>query len=874
MHRYANVINPYLGDLLERMDMAKRFVRGEGCWLYDDAGVRYLDFVAAYGALPFGFNPPEIWQAIQGVQASGEPSFVQPSDLQAAGELAERLIELAPGNLRYVTFANSGAEAAEAAIKAARAATGRRAILSTHGGFHGKTMAALSATGRAKYQEAFGLPLPDFDRVPFGDLAALEALLAEHPDRYAAFLVEPIQGEGGIVIPPAGYLRGVQEVCRKYGVAFILDEVQTGLGRTGSLFAASTEGLEPDAIMLAKALGGGLMPIAAVLTTAELFSYEFGMRHSSTFGGNTLACRAGLAALDLLTKDDGALLRHVTEVGSYLTDGLRDIGHAYPHLVGEVRGRGLMIGVDFCVDRDTFPGRLVGVLAEQETLSPLIASRLLNVGRLRVAPTLNGASVIRVEPPLIVTKAECDYAFDAFQQVLEDLKDGHTGAMLQHVLSIPAERIQPVPRPAPRNEPTPSPGDGEGHFAFLIHPVSTQNYPEFDESLACYSDADLAKLAAKFNDMIDPFVMSTMRLRTPAGKQAYGEFITVPNTAEQFLEMPHKDAIARIQAAIDLAVSRGAKIVGLGAYTSVVTRGGHSLRNIGVPLTTGNSYTVVSAVEAVWDAVRRLDLSLPSSVAAVVGATGAIGRACSILLSEEISQLILVGNPARPEQSRRRLVKVAAEALRHLASQAQTRAFPAGTVGAYLAAMGDRPAADASLDQWIAFAEEFERATSAVVISTDIDAVLPQADVVVTATSSLNDLITPENVKFGAVVCDLSRPPNVSRDMKDARPDVLVIDGGVVELPGRPSLGWNFGFEEGMAYACMSETMLLALEQHYEDVSIGADLNLETVLWLRSLGIEHGFRLADLRSFDRPLSPEDWERTGRARTAELNRVPR
>ncbi|HYG57029.1 MAG TPA: aminotransferase class III-fold pyridoxal phosphate-dependent enzyme, partial [Symbiobacteriaceae bacterium] len=231
MHRFTQFVNPYLGQLLESINLDKRFVRGEGVYLYDAEGRQYIDFVAAYGALPFGFNPSEIWQAMNDVHAAMEPSFVQPSALEAAGELAERLIAVAPAGMRYVTFTNSGAEAVEAAFKLARAATGRLGIVSTSNSFHGKTLAALSATNRTSYQQAFGAPLEHFYKVPFGQIEALEQLFAEKGSEIAAFIMEPIQGEGGIVVPPAGYMAAARELCHRYGALFMLDEIQAGLGR-------------------------------------------------------------------------------------------------------------------------------------------------------------------------------------------------------------------------------------------------------------------------------------------------------------------------------------------------------------------------------------------------------------------------------------------------------------------------------------------------------------------------------------------------------------------------------------------------------------------------------------------------------------------
>src|SRR5262249_33857847 len=236
---------------------------------------RYLDFLAQYGALPFGFNPPAIWAAIEQVHRRMEPSFVQPSALDAAGELARRLIAVAPTGLRYVTFANSGAEAAEAAIKLCRSTTGRHKILSASNGFHGKTLGALSATNKKKYQEPFGAPVEGFEHVPYGDLEKLRDLLAARS--YAGFLVEPLQGEGGIVEPPPGYLRAAQAICRETGTLLVVDEIQTGLGRLGSMFACERLGVDPDVMILAKALGGGVLPIGACLATEAAYNAEFAL---------------------------------------------------------------------------------------------------------------------------------------------------------------------------------------------------------------------------------------------------------------------------------------------------------------------------------------------------------------------------------------------------------------------------------------------------------------------------------------------------------------------------------------------------------------------------------------------------------------------
>lgn len=868
MHSYIKYVNPHLGRRLAQIGLDKRFVRGSGCLLYDADGVEYLDCIAAYGALPFGYNPPRIWEAVNAVQESLEPSFIQPSMLEAAGALAEMLVRFAPPGMAYVTFVNSGAEAVEAAIKLCRAKTGKMGILSTKNSFHGKTLGALSATGNPSYQEAFGAPLPGFAHIPYGDIHALREYLEKHAEHTAALIIEPIQGEGGIVEPPPGYLREAKETCAQYGVLTIFDEIQTGLGRTGALFACEREGVTPDVMLIAKALGGGLVPVGAVLCTADVYTEEFGHKHSSTFAGNTLACRVGLKVMEILTENDQALVREVKAKGKLLKNLLLEVQSRYPGVIRGIRGEGLMLGIDFGHDKSLYPHSLLGVLAEQEFLTPLVASYLLNTERIRVAPTLNGASVIRIEPPLIITEEQIVRIAESVERAAAMLAQRNTANFLGHLIGYEpsqdagfgtAEVVEPEPEAAAQPQ--------DGRFAFLVHPVDLANYSDFDASLAVFSEAQLQDLSSRWNDLVEPFVVGSARIVSPTGDAAYGDFICLPRTADEFLEMDKAQAIAEIKAAVDLAVERGAQLVGLGAYTSVVTMGGRSLLpHVDVALTTGNSYTVVSGVEAVTTAAAELNIPLEQSTAAVVGAGGAIGKALSTLLAEHVRKLILVGNPRNPAKSKFRLQKVVVQILQHLRRLAQEgHVFAPGSLGDFVCRLTDLPDLEAELSQWLEAVENVLAAGAPLVLTTDAPKHIPSADVIITATSSPEVLIQPSMLKWGAVVCDMSRPANVSRDVVRERPDVLVIDGGVVEVPNRPYLGWNFGFEQGQAYACMSETMMLALEKRYQNASLGADLNMEHIQYVRELAAKHGFKLAGLRSFDRPLTPADVNQVKRLR---------
>lgn len=859
MHPYATYVNPILAKRLHQLNIDKIYHLGTGCELIAKDGVEYLDFIASYGALPFGYNPPEIWDAISEVRFQNEPSFVQPSYLAAAGELAERLVAIAPAGLNRVTFANSGTEAVEAALKMARVFTGRLGILTTQNSFHGKTLGALSATGKDSYQRGFGAPVPGFERIPYGDIESLERTFREKPDDFAAFIVEPIQGEGGIIIPPRGYLKEALELCHNYGVLLIADEVQTGLGRTGRLFACEYDGITPDIMTLAKALGGGIMPVGACLCREAVYTEDFALKHSSTFAGNTLACRVGLKVLEILTRNENQLLTEITLKGNYLLNRLLEIKEKYPHVIADVRGCGLMLGLELGVTKESLPDSLLGIIADQEFLSPVVSSYLLNVEKLRVAPTLNGAAVIRLEPPLIVTMEQCRQAMDSIDKMAARLATGSTASFLAHLAGVNLPAANPVAI-VPKIAPVPRSAD-EGKFAFLVHPLYLKNYTEFDESLKVFSEKQLNDLVWRWNDLVEPFVVSKTRIVSKTGQQAYGEFICVCRTSQELMDMPREQALKELGAAVNLAKDRGAKIVGLGAYTSVVTKGGRDLRDLGVALTTGNSYTVATAVEATLEAARQLEIPLAETTAAVVGATGSIGRATSLLIAEKVQTLILIGNPLNELHSRRRLMKVTAEIYQYLNRDVKQ----GGRIFEFVKSHPLTPSVNAPLEEYQKFAETVIN-QSPVIYSVDLNGYLPKADVIVTATSQVNSLIQPEMLKFGAIVCDVARPQDVSVEVKEARPDVLVIDGGVVAVPGLPDLGWNFGFETGLAYACMSETMMLALEQQYRHFSLGVDIEIQTIDYLRQLAQKHGFKLAGFRSFDRPLTVEAWEEVLQSRS--------
>lgn len=842
-HPYVRFVSPYKGYLFSQLELEKRFVRGAGCLLYDDQGREYLDFIAQFGALPFGFNPPEIWQALDAVRERQTPSFVNPSLMDAAGALAERLIRIAPTGLRYVTFANSGAEAVEVALKVCRAATRRIGVLATRNGFHGLTLGAMSATGNRVYHQDFGAPVPGFDHIPYGDIDALGDALKKRPGYYAAFVVEPIQGEGGIVEAPDGYLAAAQQLCHDAGTLFVVDEVQTGLGRTGELFACNREGITPDVMTIAKALGGGLLPIGACLYGTSAYSAEFDLRHSSTFAGNTLACCAGLAALDLLERHDRELIRRVAEHGAYLKQRLLALQAEFPELIRSVRGRGYLLGVELALEPLLDETNLLGFLQQQNFVIHLLVGYLLNVEGVRVAPSFSSGTVIRIEPPLIAGRPEIDRFLSALRRTLGVVRRRDSARLTSFLAGGDATAVNESPLPTNAGESielTPPMSTlrirpDDGRFAFIVHLLSPRDLSDLDPSLARLSEDRLMTLKRRMIRFLDPFPIGSFEVTSTIGRRAVGELILIPYTAEELLQLPGDQSLEEIGLAVEIARDRGARVVGLGGFTSIVTQGGLGLHGDDLPqLTSGNSFTVVAARRAVRDASRQRGVDLPRASVAVIGATGMIGRALALLLAEEVGRLILVGNPIHPKYSLTRLRDLSAEIGRYVRTTAADRAPPTSTAAARLLDLNGRPLTDDVLQL---------AAGGPLAVTTDIAAALADADVVITATNSPDAFIDSRHLKRNAIVCDVSRPFNVCADVALQRPDVLVIEGGLVRVPGEPDFRFLGGKDRGVIVACVAETILLALERQPSFDGLCGSLDTATILELERLGERHGFEV-------------------------------
>lgn len=405
--KYEKYINPAQAKLFRFMGLASVEGHAEGWIITDSEGKQFIDCLGGYGMFALGHRNPEVIAAVEAelhkMPMSGKVLFNRPM-----ADLAEKLAEITPGDLQYSFFVNSGTEAVEGCLKVARLATKRKKFIAAKNAFHGKTFGSLTATGRDLFRDPFKPLLDNFTHVEYGEIDALAEVI---DDETAAVILEPVQGEGGIIVPPEGYLKAVRELCDQYGVLLIADEVQTGIGRTGTWFGVDHEQITPDIMATAKALGGGVMPVGAITATAEAWSglIEAPFLHTSTFGGNQLACAAANAALHYIEAND--VLARGAAAGAYFKKGLEAIQKDYPSVIKEVRGRGMMIGIE--LTKEGAGGMLMSLMIDKCVI---------------IAYTLNNPKVIRIEPPLIMPTDIIDQVLMIFREavrstaeVIEDL---------------------------------------------------------------------------------------------------------------------------------------------------------------------------------------------------------------------------------------------------------------------------------------------------------------------------------------------------------------------------------------------------------------------------------------------------------------------
>jgi putrescine aminotransferase len=407
LNGFRENVNPGFLEYRKTVTQGGQFAAVEwsdsGSCFKDVNGKQYIDCLGGFGIYNVGHRHPKVLKAVEAQlrrQALHSQDLLDP--LRAM--LAKILEQITPGDLKYSFFTNSGTESVEAALKLVKMYSDRTAIISTTRAFHGKSLGSLSATAKGMFRKPFMPLIPGFKHIPFGDIEMMRKTFetsASVGDDIAAVLLEPIQGEGGIILPPQDYLRQVRELCDQFGALLVLDEVQTGMGRSGKMFASELYGVTPDILCLAKAFGGGVIPAGAVVASEKVFKSLFPnpFMHTTTFGGNPLACAAAIATIDVLLEEN--LPERAGEVGRYFLEQLKHAAVGHEDKVMEIRGVGLMIGIEFHRDEVGYE----------------VSKWMFDEGVL-VAGTLINSKTIRIEPPLTISIEEVDQVVRTFKEAL------------------------------------------------------------------------------------------------------------------------------------------------------------------------------------------------------------------------------------------------------------------------------------------------------------------------------------------------------------------------------------------------------------------------------------------------------------------------
>ncbi|MEV7617219.1 aminotransferase class III-fold pyridoxal phosphate-dependent enzyme [Streptomyces sp. NPDC089799] len=699
-------------------------------------------------------------------------------------------------------------------------------FVSLRNAFHGKTAGAATLTHGGNVPADLHVPGPRHrllhDWTPAEVTGALDAeCVAVHTVRVdaagvphsevrlisplAACFAEPVQGEAGVREVPAETLAALRELADRHGAALVFDEIQCGMGRTGTFLASEASGVTADYYLFSKSLGGGLAKVSAMLVAADRYVPDFGRHHTSTFADDEFSSRIATAALGL----SETYRDRITETGRLLRDRLAEVAARWPDAVVEVRGRGLLLGIEFALPS---PGSalLQGVL-DSESLGFVIAGRLLHAHRIRVMPTLSAPTTVRVQPSALLEPADVDRIAAAFDEVAGLLSRGEYATLLEHLTVPPAGDWQPrqhVPLPR-RDRPAQHGGKRSGvrRVAFLANLDVPGKLSSMAPELSAWTDEQCEAALDRMWGELDPYEVARHRITSAAGGEVEVILIAAPFTAAQAnaaLRAGQRAWLSRtVLDAVELGVSLGAEVIGLGGHTSIVTNAARDVVECDVRVTSGNSLTAACAHDLLLGQLAR---SGPGERrVGVVGAIGNIGAVMAELAAPHCDSLVLVGRPG----SARRLEAVAAR-FSHLADV---------EVAEDMAALRDCP-------------------------------------IVVSATNSADPVILPHHLAGdrNVLVCDLAVPGDVHPAVAGL-PGVDLVSGGRIRLPGGQTPRFpGITLPPGIVYSCLAETILLGLEPGTPSPSYGG-LTSAGVLAATDLAVRHGLHPARIVSDDVSVQP-------------------
>lgn len=753
------------------------------------------------------------------------------------------------------------------------------------GSFHGKSSGSLKITHSERFRLPFqGLSAVDTRFIEPDRPEDLRALATEaqacflYPSladgkltvrefkiaRVMAFIFEPIQGEGGIRPLTERSLTALSRLHAELRIPFIIDEIQSGCGRTGAILAfrdTPLGGLDPEYITMGKALGGGLAKIGVTLVRKDVYEEDFGLLHSSTFAEDALSCRIARTTLALLSRQNGALLRQISVEGARLREKLEQLRERHAGLVADIRGKGLMLGIE--IARVTGRSPFLTEASRQGVLSFLIASYILHHHRIRLMPALSDAlpvesarqraCVLRLQPPKGVTAKEMDRVVAALDEALTIIDRNNEYLLLAHLWGetlTDEERCDPIaiPTDAAGSDAT---GPVNARVGFILHP------PDIDRIVAYFMPSfahrawNRAAVSAWWRQacrFLDPVLVHRAHIHS-RGQDMAADLVLVPMLPEDMLpsdSVNRREVAETVARAVRIAI-RGCDgdpapvIVGLGGYTSIVTACGQTLPDYNVPITTGNSFTVGLLLESIIRAANARKVQLEEATVAVVGACGNIGLALAENLAVKVGKLLLIGRPGEGGRLRLNYARraCAAEVMHALTRTGGPENGPKPDALAAKLQRNERAATTTPTLTGLTELLDID-------VSTDIERI-KAADIVVVATSSPDgELIRPHMLKHGAILCCASVPSNISPQLAYERSDCLVFTGGLACLPEQSRIDFIGLPADGLAWACLAETLFLGLDRVQRSVGKGR-LKPADVQQCMVLGRRYGFTLGPLR---------------------------
>lgn len=787
-------------------------------------------------------------------------------------------------------------------------------MISFKGAYHGKTTSSLKVTFNKSFREAFeGLSaiqnvFIDRDKPEkISETLKQEVCTFYYPvithnevtlkpitlTRVMGLIFELIMGEGGIIPLPNSTLKYLAKMHSSLELPYIIDEIQTGCGRLGEIFYYAKTPLaeiSPDYILLSKSLGGGVSKIGATLIKESIYEQDFGILHTSTFGEDKLSSKTSIKMIDILTKDENAILNNVTSKGKYLKQELRKIQKEYPNVIKEVRGKGLMIGVEFTSLDERSP--FFRAAGKQGVLSLLAASFLMYHHNIRVLapistmlkgnPGKKRLSIIRIQPAAIIEQHEMNELILALREVCKIINNNNEYCFVGHLAGTPPTGKD---RKDCSNFEARYPMNDEyrhidARVGFILHPTTTSKLVEYYfPSFESYNwkEKGLNTWWNTISRFLEPvhvkneyissndFVVEMALVFVPY----LPEYVT--HAKEAYLQKEIRD---KIQDAVTIARELGddnipVSIVGLGAYTSIATRNGESINYYEMPITTGNAYTVGLSIQGVICAAEKRGLNLSTAKLAVVGAGGNIGSVVAQILAPRVGQVMLVGSDTgasslfRLKYTRRQCIY---EILKEISNLSDIETAQLGTVAKFISSyinkkninLNEINSTQSKADFII---EEIEKHLNHTKnddlfsLLTNLDK-LKNADIIIVATNSADKaLINPSQVKPNAIICGTSVPSNLSQEFSNSK-QILAFDGGFAQLPDESTINFVGMPKDGLAYGCLAETLVLGFDGQNHSFSKGP-LTSEQVYKIMDVAQTHGFDLGTLKLNDKPLVIEE-----------------